>query len=139
MPQYGSFSFLLQHISQMKPFCNPLLHNWWHKVLSAQGTGQRCKILSHLGSFPVARHHLVFFVHPPPPFVQAQAWSSTGTPSDRRFPGFFSHSFRGHKCNVTRLCSDCRAKRGLDHACGSSSCSYQPSACNCNPMPFLLI
>ena len=42
----------------------------------------------------------------------------------------------GQKCNVT-LC-DCRGKKGRELACGGSSCSYQHSACNCNPMRRLL-
>ena len=45
----------------------------------------------------------------------------------------------GQKCNVTRLCCNGSGKRGLDHACGSSSCSDQHSACNCSPMLFVLM
>ena len=38
--------------------------------------------------------------------------------------------FCGQKYNMTHLSSDCRGKRVLNYACGSSSCSYQHCACN---------
>ena len=33
----------------------------------------------------------------------------------------------------------CTEKKALDHACRSFFCSYQHSACNCNPMLFVLM
>ena len=38
-----------------------------------------------------------------------------------------------------QLCTDCREKEGLGHACGSSSCSYQHSAWHCTLLLFVLM
>ena len=73
---------------------------------------------------------------PPTPSCGSTGLSKQGTPSYRSLPGFSDRGFCGQKCIVTRLCSGFRGERGLEHACGISSWSYQYSACDRGAMLF---
>ena len=82
-------------------------------------------------------YNVCFPPSPPPPLAQALPClhtRSTGARLTVVFLVFSAHGLYGQKCNVTQLYCNCRGKGGLDHACSSSSCSYEHSACNCNPM-----
>ena len=90
-------------------------------VVKCQGSAESCQ-----GSIRKRERSV-----PPPPPCASTSLSKHGDPSNR-FPGFSDRGFCGQKCNVTPLCSDCRGQRGLDHACSSSSCNYNPMLLVCN-------
>ena len=73
---------------------------------------------------------------PSPPPCTAPACPSTGPRLTVDFLVFSDCDLWSEmRCNVTRLCSDCT----LGHARGTCSCSYQYSACSCNPVLFVLM
>ena len=52
---------------------------------------------------------------------------------------FSDRVFCGQNCTVTQLGSDGRGQRGAGSCVWYFLCSHQLYACNCNPMPFILM
>ena len=113
-------------------------------LIRPSGEGRSCildslpgnnRTLLNMHTGPCMCGALCDLLAPPLPIPPAQALPCPSTEARLTvvFLVFSDHGFWGRKCSVTWLWCDCRGKRGLDHACGSSCCSYQHSACACNP------